>query len=193
MPAISRQRGVSLIEVLMAVLIFGVGLLGVAGLMVMAARANHSAYLRTQAIFLVDTMADRMSANPVGVWGGSYETPDSYPAVAGAASNSDCSTGCTPKELAEADLRAWRRQLISLLPNDKTTLGKIRCDSSSAGFTPAAWIASVPASGATTATPAEPGQLAMRPPYGGTCLLDISWNDRDADGAATTFSRTFQP
>ncbi len=44
----SRQRGVSLIEVLMAVLIFSIGLIGLAGLMVISTRSNHSAYLRTQ-------------------------------------------------------------------------------------------------------------------------------------------------
>jgi len=185
MPAVSRQRGVSLIEVLMAVLIFSVGLLGVAGLMVMATRSNHSAYQRTQAIFLADSMADRMSANPVGVWSGFYETPGSYASL-GSAEN-DCSAGCTPKELAEADLRIWRRQLITLLPNDETTWGTIRCYNGPAGYAPKGWTP------ATDTAPADRGQLAMRPPYGGMCWLYVRWNERAHDGMVRTFVRTFQP
>ena len=56
----------------MAVLIFSIGLIGLAGLMVMATRSNHTAYLRTQATFLATNMADRMRANPVAVWSNAY-------------------------------------------------------------------------------------------------------------------------
>jgi type IV pilus assembly protein PilV len=66
------QRGITLIEVLVAVLIFSIGLLGVAGLLVMSVRSNHAAYLRTQVTFLAQSMADRMQANPIGVWSGDY-------------------------------------------------------------------------------------------------------------------------
>src|SRR6185312_8271860 len=78
MQVLSRQRGVSLIEVMMAVLIFSIGLIGLATLMVMATRSNHAAYLRTQVVFLANSMAGRMSANPVGVWKGDYNST-TYP------------------------------------------------------------------------------------------------------------------
>lgn len=182
MHARSRQRGVSLIEVLVAVLVFSVGLLGVAALMIMAARSNHSAYQRTQATFLADNIADRMRANPVGVWSGYYNTRDFPASASGAASGDYCSNGCTPQELAQADLRAWRRQLTSLLPNDNTTFGRIQCENGMAGYTPTAW-----------ASASERGQLAMRPPYGGICTLHITWNERSSDGMVSTFSRMFQP
>ena len=175
MPAVSRQRGVSLIEVLVAVLIFSVGLLGLAGLMAAAARSNHSAYQRTQATFLADNMIDRMSANPVGVWSGYYNRTTDFPVAASASAFNDCSDGCTPHALAEADLRAWTRQLRSLLPNDRLTSGRVLCNNGPAGYTPVA------------------GELGMRPPYGGTCALYIVWKERSGDDATTTFSRMFQP
>jgi type IV pilus assembly protein PilV len=167
----SRQRGVSLIEVLMAVLIFSIGLIGMAGLLVMATRSNHAAYLRTQAVFLADSMADRMSANPVGVWSGSYNATD-YPVSASTAANNDCSTGCTPDALAQSDQRAWSSQLKTFLPGVSAS---IACDASSAGFTPAPWE---PPSSSSTAPPATPGQIGMRPPYGGTCNRHIRWQEQ---------------
>ena len=60
MQVLSRQRGISLIEVMMSVLIFSIGLIGLAGLMVMSTRSNHSAYLRTQATFLANNMVDQI-------------------------------------------------------------------------------------------------------------------------------------
>ena len=148
MHAVSRQRGVSLIEVLMAVLIFSIGLIGLAGLMVMATRSNHSAYQRTQVTFLAGTMADRMGANPVGVWSGFYNSTG-YPVAASTASNNDCSSGCTPQALAAADQRAWSRQLSTFLPNVSAV---ISCNNGPAGYTPAGWTMGTPASPARHST-----------------------------------------
>lgn len=196
MLAVSRQRGVSLIEVLMAVLIFSIGLIGLAGLMVMATRSNHSAYQRTQVTFLASTMADRMGANPVGVWSGFYNSTG-YPVAASTASNNDCGSGCTPQALAQSDQRAWSRQLTSFLPG---VTAKINCKNGPAGYTPASWTLGTPASGATAAVPANPGQVGMRPPYGGVCNMDITWNEQQTGDQSTagvikqqTFSWTFQP
>lgn len=201
MYVLSRQRGVSLIEVMMSVLIFSIGLIGLAGLMVMATRSNHSAYLRTQAVFLAGSMADRMSANPVGVWSGDYNSTK-YPVSASTAANSDCSAGCTPDAIAKADQGRWSNQLSTFLPG---VAAVVDCDASNAGFTPGGWTLgspAVPASGSTAAlpaVPANPGQVGMRPPYGGTCKLRIQWSeqglgDQDHRTAATqTFDWEFQP
>lgn len=174
MQVLSRQRGVSLIEVLVSVLIFSIGLVGLAGLLVMATRSNHAAYLRTQVTFLADGMADRMRANPMGVWGGAYNRTD-YPA---AASTAGCSAGCTPTELATYDRNLWSSQLRTFLPNPTA---RIDCAADGAGYAPSS------------------NQLAMRPPYGGSCAMHISWSERGAgDGAhraaaTQTFDWEFQP
>ncbi|HEV2538079.1 MAG TPA: type IV pilus modification protein PilV [Frateuria sp.] len=184
------QRGVSLIEVLVAVLVFSVGMIGVAGLLIMATRSNHTAYLRTQAAFLASNMGDRMSANPVGVWMGNYDS-SSYPVSASTAANNDCSAGCTPDALAQSDQRAWSRQLKTFLPQASA---RIRCDKTNAGYTPDAWV---PPSASTspTAPVTTPGQIGMRPPYGGTCSMHISWYEQDSLGPSSqqTFDWEFQP
>ena len=124
MQVLSRQRGVSLIEVLMAVLIFSVGLIGLAGRMVMAARSNHAAYQRTQMTFLANNMADRMRANPLGIWSGSYDSA-AFPITG----KTDCeTTACTPADVAKRDQQTWSGLLTTLLP--KAT-ASIKCASNS--------------------------------------------------------------
>lgn len=175
MRTLARQRGVSLIEVLMAVLIFSVGLIGLAGLLVMASRSNQAAYLRTQVTFLAGNMADRMRANPVGLWNGAYDGDVKADDKAKA-----CNAGaaCTPAEVAARDRSAWAGMLSTALPDAKAS---IQCDSGSAGFTPST------------------DQINMRPPYGGTCSMTVSWSERGAgdkknsDAKPQTFAWVFQP
>ena len=173
----TRQRGVSLIEVLVAVMIFTIGLLGLAGLLIMATRSNQAAYLRTQVVFLAHNMADRMSANPVAVWDGSYNS-NNYPTATSITTKCDLAASCTPDNLAAHDMQAWSTQLATFLPNVKAT---INCANSSAGFSPST------------------AQYGMRPPYGGNCAMTITWAERGTGdsskitAAPTTFTWDFQP
>jgi type IV pilus assembly protein PilV len=173
MPFKLCQQGISLIEVLMAVLIFSVGLIGLAGLMVMAMRSNQAAYQRTQVTFLADGMVDRMRANPLGVWNGSYND-NGYP-VSG---RTNCeSAACTPASLATRDKQVWSSLLTTLLPNPAAT---IKCTA------------------ATSYTPST-DHFNRRPPYGGHCAMTLSWSERNAgdtthsDTAKQTFAWEFQP
>lgn len=167
------QRGVSLIEVMVAVLVFSVGLLGLSGLLAMAARSNDAAYLRTQVTFLAGGMAERMRANLIAVWNGDYDGE----AAAGGHASACVATACTPAELARRDKAAWAAQLATAVPD---ATGDIRCDR--------------PAGAALT-----PQQIAMRPPFGGSCAMTVRWTERqigdeDHRGAATqTFAWVFQP
>lgn len=58
-----RQSGLSLIEVLIAVLILGVGMLGIAALQAVALKNNQSSLSRSQAVFQTYGMLDAMRAN----------------------------------------------------------------------------------------------------------------------------------
>ena len=177
MQVLSRQRGVSLIEVMMAVLIFSIGLLGLAGLMIMATRSNQAGYQFTQVSYLAHNMADRMSANPIGVWNGSYNNT-AYPV----STTQDCSGGCTPAQLATYDQQMWSSQLKTFLPPGAAAA--ISCASTGVSYDPVGG-----------------GQVDKRPPYGGTCSMTIKWNERNtgdqtAQSATTqtqTFAWEFQP
>jgi type IV pilus assembly protein PilV len=58
-----RQRGLSLIEVLVAMVILSLGLLGMAGLQAAGLRTSQSSFYRAQAAQYAEDMAERMRAN----------------------------------------------------------------------------------------------------------------------------------
>ncbi len=59
-----HQEGATLIEVLIAIVVLSIGLLGLAGLQATSVQSNHSAYQRSQATLLGYDLADRMRAQP---------------------------------------------------------------------------------------------------------------------------------
>ncbi|MEZ5459555.1 MAG: type IV pilus modification protein PilV [Steroidobacteraceae bacterium] len=110
-----NQRGVTMIESLVALVILSVGMLGIAGLYVSGVKAGRSALLRTQAVNLASDMADRIRANRRAV--DAYDM-DTY---AGAPEDQGCiNAGCTPEELAEDDLFRWQAAVIATLPGRPT-------------------------------------------------------------------------
>lgn len=164
--------GFTLLEVLIALLVFSLGLLGMAGLLTVAVQTNHSAYLRTQATFLAQGMADRMRANVLGLWNGKYDGTYSS-STAGTASGCLNGTKCDYDAVAARDTQIWSNQLGNFLPNPT---GTIAC---APGAVPSA------------------AQLLMRPPYTGTCTITIAWTEKSAQtGQAAnleTLTWTFQP
>jgi type IV pilus assembly protein PilV len=97
-----RQKGFSLIEVLVAVLIVAVGILGVAGLQVVSLQQNRSALLRAEALQIGNDILDRMRANPLTDYA-PVELNDAPPTA------TNCVTdNCNPSEMAEYDIAQWK-------------------------------------------------------------------------------------
>ena len=97
-----HQTGVGLIEVLIALLILSLGLLGVAAMQAAALRNNHSAAERSMGAILSHSIIDSMRANRAAALAGAYNLalPDS---------------GCTLPNagtLAQNDLRAWLQSMV---------------------------------------------------------------------------------
>ncbi len=102
------QRGVGLIEVLIAITIASFALLGLAALQVAGLKYQKVAHYRSLASQYSADLADHMRANTPGA--ASYITLDTYPAVTAAAST--CQTAsCTPINVAALDLYNWRSAL----------------------------------------------------------------------------------
>lgn len=73
---LNLYKGATLIEVMVALVIVAVGLLGLAGLQATSLQTNSNAEKRTQATIVANDMIERMRANPVGVAGGRYDAVD---------------------------------------------------------------------------------------------------------------------
>jgi type IV pilus assembly protein PilV len=99
------QRGASLIEVLVSLLIITVGMLGLAGLSGQAQKAEFEAYQRTQALLLADDMANRLRANRAGL--SCYDLgADAYVGTGSPFSGTDCDA------TADGDLLAWHNRML---------------------------------------------------------------------------------
>lgn len=122
MGSLSRQRGVSLIEVLVAVVIFSIGVLGVALMQLKSAQFTKQAGSRTVAVVQARSLADAMRANPAGVYGVANQSlipaqngvlTSSYYVYNGASAPdpSTCSGANVPCQQAKRDLLTWLAQL----------------------------------------------------------------------------------
>lgn len=113
----NKQIGAGLIEVLVAVLILGIGLLGLAGLQTQSLRFNTDSYYRTQATLLANDIMDRMRANKENArTANNYAIKISEPDPS--VSKTKCETAaCSASDLAKFDIVQWRAQLASVLPS----------------------------------------------------------------------------
>jgi len=111
--AIGRQPGFTLLEVLIALLVLSIGLLGLAGLQAKGLSYNQSAYLRSVATAQAYNMADRIRANPAGSSTGDYDNVSGLPS-----SHTDCTKNvCSPAQMAAFDLYQWNTDNKNALPS----------------------------------------------------------------------------
>ena len=112
--------GFTLLEVMIALVIFSIGLLGLAGLQARGLQSNSAAHYRTVAAILAYDMADRLRSNPTGVSNGAYNALTVAP---GAAPAPNCVTAaCTPDEQAAYDYYEWTTQAANQLPSGHGTV-----------------------------------------------------------------------
>lgn len=109
-----QNAGFSMIEVLVAVLVLAIGLLGVAALQTHALKNNQSALQRSQASMLAYYMLDAMRANRAVAMIGSYDLAKTCTAPSGGT-------------LISNDQNAWIAALKTNLGNQSSTCGEITC------------------------------------------------------------------
>lgn len=103
------QAGFGIVEVMVALVVLAVGMLGIASLYVTTLQSSSTAISRMQAVSLAGDLADRIRANRrVGATYGKT----------GAEEKKDCigATDCSPEDMAKNDLYLWQKQIDDLLP-----------------------------------------------------------------------------
>lgn len=163
---VRKLSGFTILEVLIAVIILSVGILGLAGLQAVALRNNHSAFLRSQATMLAYDISDRMRANLTETQADGYDLTAANP-------NANCigTTGCTEAQMAGHDISEWNLA-VATLPNGQAVV----CYDTS------------PEDGTTAAAHACSGAA----PGFGVYTIKIWWSD-DRTGTLTRFTTNFQP
>jgi type IV pilus assembly protein PilV len=169
-----QARGYTLIEIMVAIVVLSLGMLGVAGLHLVSLRNAHGSGMRDVATQLAYDMTDRMRANLEGVNKGHYDPGATTPAA------NDCyktTPTCDPQQLAALDLDAWSKRIKERLGD--TAAGTVCRDSNpnpNDGSTPAA-------AGCDT--------LPSTAPY----VVKIWWQERDDKGAmmSSQFVTSFLP
>ena len=112
-----EQRGLSLIEVLVSLVIIGIGLLGLIGMQARSMSTQKDSLDRKAAAELLSQLGERMRANHLGFMDNEYASTLLPGGAIGAAAG--CLTGapCTPADLAALDLRNWHQMLRDRLPD----------------------------------------------------------------------------
>ncbi|MFI4918520.1 MAG: type IV pilus modification protein PilV [Legionellales bacterium] len=116
----SKQQGDTLIEILVSLVLFAIGMLGIAGMLLLSNKANDSSYAKQQAVQCVYDIFDRIRANTLAATSGNYiisninssglPTVPSQPAAL-------CNVSvCTPEQLAAYDTWYWLSNDVSKLP-----------------------------------------------------------------------------
>lgn len=117
------NNGFTLIEVLIALLVLAIGLLGMAGLMMTSLQSSQGAYLRSQASVLAQDLVERMRANR-----DQATTTTNYAlAESATTTNPGCATssaGCSPSAQAQQDLYDWQAALEAGIPGATAVIAR---------------------------------------------------------------------
>jgi type IV pilus assembly protein PilV len=122
-PTPAGQRGATLIEILVAILILSFGFLGMAALQARAIKGSVSAEQRTQATYHAQYMLDVLRVDREHARGGDYNTGSSR------VCNPDA-FGSAPTTLADNSRKQWLALVKQTMgrPDDATTCVRIQCD-----------------------------------------------------------------
>ena len=112
----SATRGFTMIEVLIALLIVSLGMLGLAGLQAVSLKNSQSAYYRSAATQLAYDMSDRMRGNISGVLANSYNRTGINTDYDVAVAACTTTAGCVASDLAQNDAYEWQQLILAVLP-----------------------------------------------------------------------------
>lgn len=161
----SQQRGVGLIEVLIAVLVFSLGMLSLAAMQIGAKRASYEATQRSIATGLARDILERMRGNPDELDGYVVTNVGDPNGLLTAPDPNCANTDCDPAELATHDLVDWE----SLLAGAAEKLGT---ENAGGLVSPRACITHV--DGAVTVAIAWQGVASATNPAESNCGNDVA-------------------
>ncbi len=114
----SRQRGITLIESLVAIVVAALGILGIVGVQMRTLTDTSTSLRRAQAIRLIEDLGERMRTNPSAL-----ANLNAYVAnFAASPGIGSCASGCNLAQLATYDLAVWKKAVGDTLPAGKVSI-----------------------------------------------------------------------
>lgn len=175
-----RHKGFSLIEVLIALFVLGLGVIGAAGLQLAAIRTSQQSSFQTVAVQLANELADRMRANATQMKLADTANPFlkiKYNAAVDPNPTAPtlCYTGaanCTASDLANADIYEWLLRVKNSLPGGRVLVCRDSApfDSTSKSLT---WTCTADANAGLT--------------------IKIGWKSKNPDGSFNDNAGTIPP
>jgi len=107
-----RQRGLTLIESLIALIVAALGILGIIGVQMRTLADTQTSLRRAQAIRLIEDLDERLKVTP-----GALVALGKYVSARGTSpTGGDCTANCDPTQLAAFDLADWKQTVKRVLP-----------------------------------------------------------------------------
>lgn len=116
-----QQKGAGMMEVLIALLVLSIGILGLATLQSIGLKYNHQSYQRTQAVMQVYDIIDRIRSNNSVGKANDYQAFSLGPPAdpTGTSVSPDCTVAiCSTTQRAAFDIERWRQSLVRYLGPD---------------------------------------------------------------------------
>lgn len=130
------QSGFTMVEVLVALVVLAIGLLGIAALYLNSLQSGRTAIFRTEAVNLAADLADRIRMNRTAqvAYGTLYADTENVVAA--------CETtgGCSDADLASTDLAEWKADIAARLPEGE---GEVTVTPPIAVDEPATYVVSI--------------------------------------------------
>lgn len=162
---LSQQRAFSLIEAMVALIVFAIGMIGIARMLLMSHHSHASSYLRQQAIQHGYDIIDRIRANRNAALNGNYSVSNivssGAPTLPNAPSNKCSSTACSTTELATFDTWDWLTNSVAKLPNGAGSITTTTSGANTVITVTVQWSDTPAQQALGTATPA-PSQLTIQ-------------------------------
>lgn len=110
--SVRHQRGITLLESLVAIVVAALGILGILGVQMRTLTDTQTTVRRAQAIRLIEDLGERMKVNPNALADiDAYKSGFSNEPTPGS-----CSSGCNHSQLAAYDLAVWKQTVKNNMP-----------------------------------------------------------------------------
>lgn len=163
-----QQRGFNLIEVLVALVVLSLGLLGIAGLQISSVRNTQGSYYRSLATVFMNDLAERVYANTPGVLSyGTYNSGTAGCVVPANICARESTTGTAPAACTAAQMATYDLFSVACgMPNGTGRLGGV--------------VNSLPGGALTT----NCGACTATSPI----TITVSWTDQGSSGTTNAQS-----